>query len=230
MTLVALASESDQPRPRERILSEGPRDLRTHELLGEVLGVGTPGLSAEQLADRLLADTGGWRALSRLSAAELARLPGLGRARAARLLAVVELSRRWLSEPLRRGAAFRSSLDIFRYFHPRMRDLRVEQFRVVLLDGKHRVLAARLVSQGTLTSSPVHPREVFGPAVRAGAAAVVLVHNHPSGDPAPSADDLDITRRLVEAGELLGIRVLDHVVVGDGTYTSLADRGLLRGR
>ncbi len=98
---------------------------------------------------------------------------------------------------------------------------------MVLLDGKHRVIGEELISQGTLTSSPVHPREVFAPAIRHSSAAVVLVHNHPSGDPTPSADDLDITRRLVDVGELVGIRVLDHVIIGDGTYTSLADRGLL---
>lgn len=227
--MTATADATHAPRPRERILAEGARELHTHELLGEVLGTGTRGLSAESLADQLLRDCGGWRSLSSLSARELADLPGLGRARAARVLAVVELARRWLAEPLRRGVAFRSSLDIFRYFHPRLRDLRVEQFRVVLLDGKHRVLSAHLVSQGTLTSSPVHPREVYAPAVRESAAALVLVHNHPSGDPSPSADDLDITRRLCEVGDLLGIRVLDHVIVGDGSYTSLADRGLLRG-
>ena len=99
---------------------------------------------------------------------------------------------------------------------------------MLLLDGKHRLIAEKLISQGTLTASPVHPREVFGPAIRSSAAAIVLVHNHPSGDPTPSADDLDITRRLTDVGELVGIRVLDHVIVGDGRYASLADRGLLR--
>ena len=108
-----------------------------------------------------------------------------------------------------------------------MRDLRVEQFRVILVDGKHRVIAEHLISQGTLTMSPVHPREVFSAAIRQGAAGMILVHNHPSGDASPSGDDLEITRRLVQVGDLVGIRVLDHVIVGDGAYASLADRGLL---
>ena len=98
---------------------------------------------------------------------------------------------------------------------------------MILLDGKHRVLREELVSQGTLTTSPVHPREVFGVAIRHHAAAVVLVHNHPSGDPTPSADDLEITRRLADVGDLVGIRIVDHVIVGDGCFASLADRGML---
>lgn len=223
------ATELDRPpaRPRERLLQAGADALRNEELLALVLGTGTRGLPAERVADAVLAETGGVRGLRSRTPEELLRLPGVGTARAARLLASVELGRRCLAEPLRRGSPFRSSLDIFRHYHTRLRDLGVEQFVVVLLDGKHRVLRDELVSQGTLTSSPVHPREVFRPAIRHGAAAVVLLHNHPSGDPSPSADDLDITRRLCEVGSLVGIRVLDHVVIGDGAYTSLADRGLL---
>jgi DNA repair protein RadC len=126
-----------------------------------------------------------------------------------------------------RGAAFKGAVDIYRAFGPRLRDLKVEQFWVVLLDGKHRVLKEILVSQGTLTSSPVHPREVFTQAIRHSAAAVCLIHQHPSGDPTPSADDLEITRRLVQVGDMVGIRVVDHVICGDASFTSLADRGLL---
>lgn len=110
-----------------------------------------------------------------------------------------------------------------------MRDLRAEEFRALLLDGKHRVMREVTISRGTLTSSPVHPREAFRTAIREGAAAVVFVHNHPSGDPSPSADDLAITRRLCEVGDLVGIRVLDHLVIGDDRYVSLADRGLMGG-
>lgn len=215
-------------RPRERVLRGGADQLRTHELLGVLLGTGVRGRRAESVGEEVLARAGGLRCLAALSPGELVRLPGLGQAQAARVVACLELGRRALVEPLHRGAGFRSSLDIFRHFHPRLRDLSVEQFRVVLLDGKHRVVGERLISQGTLTSSPVHPREVFAAAIAARAAAVVLVHNHPSGDPSPSADDLDITRRLCEVGDLVGIRVLDHVIVGDGAYTSLADRGLMR--
>lgn len=157
--------------------------------------------------------------------AELAAL-GLTEGQLSRVRAIVELVRQ-SAEPLARGTQFRDGADIFRAFYPRMRDLKLEQFWAILLDGKHRVIREVMVSQGTLTSSPVHPREVFAPAIRWSAAAVVFVHNHPSGDPSPSADDLDVTRRLSDVGSMCGIRVVDHVVVGDGTFTSFADRGLL---
>jgi DNA repair protein RadC len=165
------------------------------------------------------------RALLCSTDAELAAL-GLTEAQAQRVRAMIELVRQ-SAEPLARGTPFRDAADIFRAFHPRVRDLKLEQFWCVLLDGKHRVIREVMVSQGTLNSSPVHPREVFAPAIRHSAAAVVFIHNHPSGDPTPSADDLDITRRLAEVGSLVGIRVLDHVVIGDGAYVSFADRGLL---
>lgn len=218
---------SAESRPRERLLSGGADRLSAGDLVALLLGTGTQGRPVALLAEELLAGSGGLRGLSQRTPAELESLPGLGSARAARLLAAVEIGRRLSSEPLARGAVLRSSTDVFRHFHAAMRDLPFEQFRVVLLDGKHRFLRDELVSQGTLTSSPVHPREVFGPAIRHSAAAVVLVHNHPSGDPSPSADDLEITRRLCDVGALVGIRVLDHVVLGDGSYASFAERGLL---
>ncbi len=225
---MTVRNDPDHPsRPRERLLAAGAASLRTDELVALLLGSGSPGRPATQVAEALLEDAGGLRGLSSRTPTELARTPGVGSARAAQLLASVELGRRFAAVPLVRGTPFRSSRDIFRHYHPLLRDVPVERFLVVLLDGKHRVLRDELVSQGTLTSSPVHPREVFRPAIRHGAAAVVLLHNHPSGDPTPSADDLDITRRLRDVGELVGIRVLDHLVIGDGAYTSLADRGLL---
>lgn len=199
----------------------------TAELLAVVAG--GPAASRRAALETMLAAAGGLRQLGLRTAEELAAASGIGAARAQRLVAALELGRRSAAEPLARGAFLRTSGDVFRHFHPALRDLRVEQFRLVLLDGKHRYLRDELVSQGTLTSSPVHPREVFGPAIRHAAAAVVLVHNHPSGDPSPSSDDLEITRRLVHVGDLIGIRVVDHVIVGDGVYVSLGDRGLLTG-
>lgn len=143
------------------------------------------------------------------------------------LVSAVELGRRSSLTTIRRGAAFRGSADVFNHFHLRLRDLKVEQFHVILVDGKHRLIREVLVSQGTLTSSPVHPREVFAAAVRNHAAGIVLVHNHPSGDPSPSVDDIEITKRLQTAGEMIGIRIIDHVIVGDGSFASFADKGLL---
>jgi len=223
----ATAPAARTDRPRERLLRCGAEGLCDEELVAVVLGTGLPGGTAGTLAARVLDRAGTLRRLLLRTPSELAELPGVGEARAARLLACAEIGRRVLGEPLRRGRCYRSSRDVFRHYGPRLRDLRVEQFLVILLDGKHRVLREVLVSQGTLTSSPVHPREVFGPAMRHSAAAVVLLHNHPSGDPTPSADDLEVTRRLREVGDLVGIQVLDHVIVGDGSFASLADRGLL---
>ena len=215
---------------REKILGAGPAALADADLVALLLGGGggAAGRASEEAARRLLEREGGLRALSVRTPAELGSAAGVGPLGAARLLASVEIGRRLASEPLARGLPLRTSSDVFRHYHAAFRDLRYEQFRVVLLDGKHRVTREELISQGTLTSSPVHPREVFSTAIRHHAAALVLVHNHPSGDPAPSSDDLEITRRLCEVGELVGIHVIDHVVVGDGAFTSFADRGLLR--
>lgn len=166
------------------------------------------------------------RALAASSVAEVVEAYRVSPRAAEKLLAALAFGLAAYEERIERGGTFYGSADIFRHFSHLGR-LKVEQFHVVLLDGKHRRIEDVLVSQGTLTSSPVHPREVFTKAIKVSAAAVILVHNHPSGDPSPSADDLEITRRLVQVGDLVGIRVLDHVIVGDGQYASLADRGLL---
>lgn len=169
----------------------------------------------------------GIRGLLRLTSTEAEAL-GYTPTQSAKLRALASIADRSITETLTRGEVFKDGATVFRHFHAKLRDLKIEQFHAVLLDGKHRVIRVELVSQGTLTSSPVHPRETFVSAVRHSAAAIIFVHNHPSGDPSPSADDLETTRRLCSVGDLLGIRVLDHVIVGDGAFTSLADRGLLR--
>jgi DNA repair protein RadC len=144
-----------------------------------------------------------------------------------KIRAVGSLFRSWAEERIPAGTRFRSGSDIFQHFHARLRDLKREQFWTVLLDGKNRVREEIMISEGSLTASLVHPREVFAPAIRRSAGAVVFVHNHPSGDPTPSVEDVEITRRLSAVAELVGIRVLDHVVVGDGAYVSFLERGLL---
>jgi len=141
----------------------------------------------------------------------------------ATLRASLELGRRLAARRLPAGHAIRGPADVFRHFHPHLRDAAHERFLVVLLDGRHRVMRQELISQGTLTASLVHPREVFRPALRGAAAALVLVHNHPSGDPTPSREDHEVTCRLVRAGEILGVPVLDHVVVAERGYRSLRD-------
>jgi DNA repair protein RadC len=161
------------------------------------------------------------------AAAELCEVPGIGPAKAAEILALGELSRRFAATPLSPGTRFTSSREVFAHFHERLRDRKKEVFFTLLLDSKNRVLREIQVSEGSLNASIVHPREVFQPVIRESAAAVLFVHNHPSGDPAPSREDLDLTSRLRDAGALMGVRVLDHIIIGNGRYVSLADRGLL---
>ena len=233
-TTVALAAEDgpDAPgdeRPRERLSRLGVDALSPAELVGVLLGTGTRGASAAQLGQSLLEKSGGLRRLSTRTLREVASMPGLGEARGARVLAAFALGRRVAEVRLAAGARFRTGADIFRHYEARLRDLRKEQFWAVLLDGKNRILREERVSEGSLTASLVHPREVFAPAIRESAGALVFVHNHPSGDPTPSVEDVEITRRLCAVADLVGIRVLDHVVVGDGAFVSFLERGLLAG-
>ncbi len=213
--------------PRERLGRFGAHALSDADLLALLLGTGGPGRSACELAEQLLAQ-GGLRELARATPTELRRRPGIGVAKSASVLAAVELGRRLAARRLREGDPIRGPEDLFRHFHASLRDAPHERFLVVLLDGRHRVLREVLTSQGTLTASLVHPREVFRPALREGAAALVVVHNHPSGDPSPSVEDREVTRRLVRAGALLGVPLLDHVVVAERGYCSLREEGIVR--
>jgi DNA repair protein RadC len=213
--------------PRERLAALGPEALSDAELVALLLRTGAAGLSAREVAQALLRRHGGLRALARAPLAELRRQTGVADAKAASLLAAFELGRRIASARLRPGDAIRSPGDVHRHFHPLLRDAPHERFLVLLLDGRHRVIRPVLTSQGTLTASLVHPREVFAPALREPAAAVVLVHNHPSGDPTPSREDIRLTRQLVECARLLDLRIHDHVIVGHGTYVSLAEQGIV---
>ena len=213
-------------RPRERLLECGVRALADSELLALVLRTSAVrGRTVFEQARNLLAEMGGLAALAGAAPTELAAKDGLGIASAAALAAAFELGRRAAHVRVERGVAFNGSRDVFRHFRGELAALRQEVFYVVLLDAKHRKLRDVRVSQGSLTSTIVHPREVFAPAVRESAAAVILVHNHPSGDPAPSSEDVSLTRRLREAGEVIGIRVLDHVIVGAESHFSFADSG-----
>jgi DNA repair protein RadC len=214
-------------RPRERLLQDGPEVLSDAQLLAILLRVGRQDSSAVEVAMDLLRQLDGLQGLSNRSVEELCRISGVGPAKAAQLKAAIELGKRVLAAPLSSGTKIASSADLFRHYYPLLRDLRHEVFKVVLLDAKHAIIREETVSEGSLTISIVHPREVFNLAVRESAAAVIFVHNHPSGDPGPSEEDRALTARLVAAGELLGIHVLDHVIVGDGRYTSFADRGWL---
>jgi len=208
--------------PRERALQLGESRLSDAECLALVLRTGTRGVPVEQLSQRLLRDFGGLSGLASRGVREL-RAPGLGPARAASLVAAFGLARRLAEEDFRPGRQLRDARDVAAWIRHAARGARRERFYVVLLDVRSRVIGLRVVSTGLVDAAPVHPREVFGPAVREAASAVVLAHNHPSGDPAPSAQDRAVTERLRRAGELLGIDVLDHVVVGADRYFSFAE-------
>lgn len=216
-------------RPRERLIKHGPSSLSDAEVLAIILRTGdsTTNKSAVDLARTLLAHFGGFRALGRASIPELCETPGIGPAKAAGVAAAIEMGRRSASEGEGPQTTFHSSSDVAQHYFPLMRDLKKEVFTCVLLDGKNRIIKDVTISEGSLTASIVHPREVFNPAVRESAASVLFVHNHPSGDPTPSEEDQAVTRQLVEAGKILGIHVLDHVIIGDGCSTSFADLGMI---
>ena len=220
----------EDERPREKLSKRGASALSDAELLALVLRTGdaAAGKSAIDLGRELLGRfDGSLRVLAQAELNELQQVKGLGLAKAASLKAAFTLAARFQARPLASLERFTSPGQIFEYFHHDLRDLRKEQFLVLLLDGKNRISRKVQISEGSLNQSIVHPREVFVPAVRESAAAVIFIHNHPSGDPAPSREDREITRRLQEAGELLGIRVLDHVIIGDGSYYSFSEQGCL---
>jgi DNA repair protein RadC len=218
----------EEERPRERLLRYGPDTLTDGQLLAILLGTGYTGGTAFDLGVALLNLNGGLRGLDRQGISELCALPGVGPAKAALIKAALELGKRATAAPLSTGQRMTSSQDVFRHYRPLMRGLQREVFKVILLDGKNGVIKDVTVSQGSLTLSVVHPREAFVPAVRESAAAVIFVHNHPSGDPEASPEDRALTERLASVGELVGIRVLDHIIIGDRGYVSFADEGWLR--
>lgn len=225
-------------RPRERLLREGPSSLSVPELLAIILNIGSPDETVLALAQRILCSVGGLRELADASEEELCKIHGVGPAKVAQIKGALELGRRLYQEDneyrTRGGAAAGKRRPILNapeaaadYVMTEMRFLDREQIKSLCLDTRNQLLGDAVVSVGTVNSSLAHPRECFKEAIRRSATSVIFVHNHPSGDPAPSAEDIALTRQLVEAGKLLGIDVLDHVIVGDGTYASMKEKGLL---
>lgn len=223
-----LAEQATTDRPRERFWTLGATVLTTRELVAIVLGTGGPGRDVLVVAGELLVRVdGSLRRLGGRPWAEVARLPGVGRAKAARLAAALELGRRAAVEADPAPVRVRGPADVQRWCGPRLRDLAVEEFRVLALGSQSQVLADLLITRGLLNSALVHPREVFRAAIAEAAAGIIVVHNHPSGDPTPSAEDRVVTRQLVDAGRLLDVPVFDHVIVGGDRYVSFAEAGLL---
>jgi len=214
-------------RPRERLLQHGPQHLTEAELLGILLGKGTRKKTAIDLARELLDRYESLPKVFSRSPSELTTVKGIGSAKAAILSAAFELVRRIQSRKDADRPLFKRSSDVAGHYLPLMRDLRKEVFKVLLLNRANRFIKEVFISEGTLDASIVHPRDVFREALLEPAAAIILIHNHPSGNPSPSEEDLRMTRQLVEAGRLLGIRVYDHIILAGESYRSLADEGLL---
>lgn len=218
----------DDERPREKLLSQGKETLSNAELLAILLRTGIKEKSALELANEIIAmNDEGLRGLCENTPEELAAVKGIGKAKACQILAAIELGRRVATYPRKERISICSPGDIVDLFMEKMRYYQEEHFCTLLLDTKGKVIEEVEVSVGDLNSAPVHPREVFKRVVKRSAAAVVLIHNHPSGDPTPSNEDIEITLRLIESAGILGITVVDHIVIGDGTYVSMKSEDLI---
>lgn len=215
-------------RPREKLQRLGVAALGDNELVAIVLGSGSRGCGALELANRVLERAGGLHGLTRMTSAELC-VRGIGTTRAAQITAAVELGRRTLVRGVLERPRYGTPQQLASHLLPQYGAASVEQFGIVMLDTKHRVIRVKLVAIGSLDAAVVHPREVFKEATTASAAAIVLFHNHPSGDPTPSSDDLALTRRMIRAGAIMGIDVLDHLILADQRYYSLVEAGRLAG-
>jgi DNA repair protein RadC len=214
-------------RPRERLYASGADALADAELLALQLGSGRRGKTAVDVAHEMLAAYGSLAGVAAREVTELARRPGIGRAKAARLASAFELTRRLRARTPGVRIVLSSPAEVYAAFGPLMEDLRHEVFRLALLDAKNGLLRDLVISEGTLSASLVHPREVFRPAIVEAAASIILLHNHPSGDPEPSREDVRLTRQLVECSRLMDLRIHDHVVIGRGRYVSFAEKGMI---
>ena len=214
-----------EDRPRERLYHVGAAELSLQELLAVILGRGTRGASALVLAFRLLEQFGDISSLGRAGLDDLKKVPGIGFVRACQLVSAFEIGRRFTREPGARVTAIRGPGDIARLFVDDMKHLDKEHFKAALLNTKNQILRVVTVSIGSLNASIVHPREILKPAISASAASIILVHNHPTGDPTPSREDVEFTRRFAKCCDLIGIQLLDHVVIGSNGYRSLKESG-----
>lgn len=213
-------------KPREKMALYGPEGLTTGELLAIILRTGTKDCSSLELAQRLLSlDERGIRYLGECSLEELAAVNGIGPVKACQILAAIELGKRNAVSQVAARPAVTSAEDVASLVMEQMRYYKKEHFKLLLLNVKAELISIEDISMGDLSSTVVHPREIFAPAIKRSAAAVILVHNHPSGNPEPSADDIHTTMRIVDAGSILGINVMDHVIIGDGKFASLKSMG-----
>jgi DNA repair protein RadC len=214
-------------RPRERLKTLGAEALSGQELLALIIGRGIPGKSAVHIAQEVLTTFGNLHAVSQATIEELSRVKGIGLAKAAQIRAAFELGKRQDLEPDLAQYSISDPSRLVKAIRKGIQEKAKEHFKLVLLNSRNRIIGISTISVGTLNSSLVHPREVFKDALRHSASSIILVHNHPSDDPEPSGDDITVTRRLADAGRLMGIDVLDHIIITRQCYTSLKERGLL---
>jgi DNA repair protein RadC len=216
-----------QERPRERLQKFGAEALSAQELLALVIGRGIPKKSVMNIAQELLTRFGNIKAISQATIEELSQIKGIGLAKAAQIKACFELGRREELEPELKNFDIKDPEALVKVIRASIKDKAKEHFKLILLNPRNKIIGISTISIGTLNASLVHPREVFKDAIVHTAASVVLAHNHPSGDPEPSEDDIKITKKLVESGKILGIDVIDHIVVGKNSFLSFKERGLI---
>lgn len=216
----------EDERPRERLRTLGPSALSDAQLLAIIIRNGRAGRTAVDLGRELLERFESLAGIEQAGIKEICNVEGIGPAKATEIKAAIELGRRY-QKPNLAGASFCSSHDVAAYYRPRMKDLKQEVFRCALLDTKNKIIREEVVSVGSLSASIVHPRDTFKAAIRESAAAVIFIHNHPSGDTRPSQEDVLLTKRLIQAGDVLGIQVLDHIIIGDGGHFSFRDNGMI---
>ncbi|WP_147422008.1 RadC family protein [Salipaludibacillus neizhouensis] len=214
-------------RPRERLVRDGPQALSNQDLIALLLGSGTKSESVIQLSARVIQHFDGLKLLKEASIKELMDIRGIGEAKAVQLKAALELGRRIHQYPAEDRYVIRSPEDVSNYMMEEMRHLQQEHFICLYLNTKNQVIHKQTIFIGSLNASIVHPREVFKEAFRYSAASIICLHNHPSGDPSPSKEDIDVTKRLIESGRMIGIEVLDHIIIGDHRFISLKEKGHL---
>ncbi|NLM34240.1 MAG: DNA repair protein RadC [Clostridiales bacterium] len=214
-------------RPRERLFRYGPENLSNSELLAIILRSGSRGENILNLCNRILMETGGLNGLLTSNVQDFMKLKGIKKAKAAQLLALAEISKRFRSYKSGEEYTISSPSAVADFVMESMRTLKQEVLKVILVNTKNKVILIKDVSVGSLNTSIVHPREVFAEAIKRNAASIIICHNHPSGDPTPSNEDINITHRLKECGKLVGIQVLDHIIIGNGSYVSMKEKGIL---
>lgn len=213
-------------RPRERLIKAGPENLSNAELLAIILRTGTKNLTATRLAERVICHIKGLKGIVDINVEELTEIRGVGKAKAAQVIALGELTKR-INAARYEKETISSAEDLVQILMPRLRFLKKEVFLTVLLDSQNQIITIEETSKGSLEETIVHPREVFREAVRRSTSALIFVHNHPGGDPEPSLQDIEITKMLCRGGQLLGIKILDHLIIGDRRYESLRERGII---